>query len=104
MKYLQMTKLVGQETKISNALLNDNTKHDDNTTSSPAPVKTPPSQSKIKSYKIIVLGESGVGKTCLSFRWQPIRFENINDWPIRTKLFLHSDSVQEDFHYIQKQP
>ena len=64
-----MTKLVGQETKISNALLNDNTHDDDSNVSSPAPVtKTPPSQTKIKSYKIIVLGESGVGKTCLSFR------------------------------------
>ena len=46
-----------------------------NVESSPPVTKTPPSAGhKLRSYKIIVLGESGVGKTCLSFRFCAGRF------------------------------
>ena len=77
-----MPKLIPQETKISSALL-DETNKDDSTNSANndsreehdhPPSRTPPSHSKLRSYKIIVLGESGVGKTCLSFRFCAGRF------------------------------
>ena len=34
---------------------------------------------KFKTYKIIVLGNSGVGKTCLSFRFCSGRFPNYSE-------------------------
>lgn len=62
-----------QETKISSALRDDTT--DNHVEPSSQVTKTPPSTGhKLKSYKIIVLGESGVGKTCLSFRFCAGRF------------------------------
>ena len=75
--YLQiMTSLVTQETKISSALLDETDNHNASSDQNvPSRHKTPPSsQKKLKSYKIIVLGESGVGKTCLSFRFCAGRF------------------------------
>jgi len=71
-----------QESRISSALLKDNTTIKDTSepppqASSPAaspPAKTTLSLSKPRSFKIIVLGESGVGKTCLSFRFCAGRF------------------------------
>ena len=74
------------ESRISSALLKDNedckenTEHN-STTDPPSapqvpspPQATPRSLAKPRSYKIIVLGESGVGKTCLSFRFCAGRF------------------------------
>ena len=78
-----MPKLLPQETKISSALLDETNKDDSTNCSvnndskddqSRPPSRTPPSNSKLRSYKIIVLGESGVGKTCLSFRFCAGRF------------------------------
>ena len=69
-----MTSLVTQETKISSALLDEtDQKHtpEQNVTRNQTP---PSSQKKLRSFKIIVLGESGVGKTCLSFRFCAGRF------------------------------
>ena len=72
-----MTKLVSQTTKISTKLseenLADEAESSDKTTL-PQNSRTPNSHTKFKSYKIIVLGESGVGKTCLSFRFCAGRF------------------------------
>ena len=71
------------ESRISSALLKDNnaTKDtSDQSTTAPTampnvPAKTPPQPLvKPRSFKIIVLGESGVGKTCLSFRFCAGRF------------------------------
>ena len=63
------------ETKISNALLKENKVTD---TTGKTDVKKENSQTKtqqkLKSFKIIVLGQSGVGKTCLSFRFCAGRF------------------------------
>ena len=78
-KYLQiMTSLVTQETKISSALLdetdNKNTSEQNGPKSLPRHQTPPSSQKKLRSFKIIVLGESGVGKTCLSFRFCAGRF------------------------------
>ena len=74
-----MSSLVTQETKISSALLdetdNKNTSEQNAPTKSLSRHQTPPSsQKKFRSFKIIVLGESGVGKTCLSFRFCAGRF------------------------------
>ena len=70
-----MSKLIQQqETKISNAILNENKSDCHDQVTSPPAARTPPSQTKLRSYKIIVLGESGVGKTCLSFRFCAGRF------------------------------
>ena len=68
------------ESRISSALLKDNNAikdtSDQPTTAMPnVPAKTPPQPLvKPRSFKIIVLGESGVGKTCLSFRFCAGRF------------------------------
>ena len=92
-----MTKLVGQETKISNKLSEDNRQNVEevspNKANVPQYTKSPSSNTKLKSFKIIVLGESGVGKTCLSFRFCAGRFplhseatigldfrEKVTDW------------------------
>ena len=72
-----MTKLVSQTTKISTKLSEENFADEADTcdkTSLPQNSRTPSSHTKFKSYKIIVLGESGVGKTCLSFRFCAGRF------------------------------
>ena len=73
-----MTSLVTQETKISSALLdetdNKNTSEQNVPRSLPRHQTPPSSQKKLRSFKIIVLGESGVGKTCLSFRFCAGRF------------------------------
>ena len=72
-----------QESRISTALLKDNAAITDtsepshaasSTTTATPPAKTPQSLTKPRSFKIIVLGESGVGKTCLSFRFCAGRF------------------------------
>ena len=76
--YLQtMTKLATPETKISSALLDDTADQESEPKveqSLPQSKLHPSAQKKLRSYKIIVLGESGVGKTCLSFRFCAGRF------------------------------
>ena len=77
--FQNMTKLVSQETKISSNLSQENSANQtDNCTNEPNNIpqysRSPSSSTKFKSYKIIVLGESGVGKTCLSFRFCAGRF------------------------------
>jgi len=67
------------ESKLSSALLKDNNATQDTTaqrvvTNVPVKPITPQSLTKPRSFKIIVLGESGVGKTCLSFRFCAGRF------------------------------
>ena len=72
-----MTKLVSQTTKISTKLSEENFADEAEScdkTTIPQNSRTPNSHTKFKSYKIIVLGESGVGKTCLSFRFCAGRF------------------------------
>ena len=74
-KYLQiMTSLVTQETKISSALLDETDNKNTSEQNVPRHQTPPSSQKKLRSFKIIVLGESGVGKTCLSFRFCAGRF------------------------------
>jgi len=81
------------ESRISSALLKDNNAIKDTsdqsttTTAMPTvPAKTPPQPLvKPRSFKIIVLGESGVGKTCLSFRFCAGRF------PINTEATIGLD-------------
>merc|ERR1719397_44331 len=73
-----MTKLFSQETKISSKLSQENhadvVDHSDKADLPQYSNRTTSSNAKFKSYKIIVLGESGVGKTCLSFRFCAGRF------------------------------
>ena len=70
-----MTSLVTQETKISSALLDETDQKKNTSEQNVNRNQTPPSsQKKLRSFKIIVLGESGVGKTCLSFRFCAGRF------------------------------
>ena len=72
-----MTKLATPETKISSALLDDTADQESEPKveqSLPQSKLHPSAQKKLRSYKIIVLGESGVGKTCLSFRFCAGRF------------------------------
>ena len=72
-----MTKLWGQETKISSKLSEENRENVEefpNQTNVPQQRRNQTSPNKFKNYKIIVLGDSGVGKTCLSFRFCAGRF------------------------------
>ena len=80
--------------KLSSALLKEN--QDDSQTDrlpDKEPCQAPsPSLSKPRVFKIIVLGESGVGKTCLSFRFCAGRFPVITEATIgldfREKVLL----------------
>ena len=73
--------------KLSSALLKEN---QDASQADRLPDKEPcqaasPSLSKPRVFKIIVLGESGVGKTCLSFRFCAGRF------PVMTEATIGLD-------------
>ena len=79
----KMSKAHKLESRISSALLKDNNAITDTPEQHPTapstmpnvPAKTTPLPlAKPRSFKIIVLGESGVGKTCLSFRFCAGRF------------------------------
>ena len=100
-----MTKLVSQTTKISTKLSEENFADEadscDKTSIPQNSSRTPNSHTKFKSYKIIVLGESGVGKTCLSFRFCAGRFpvhseatigldfrEKVDDWMWKHLFYL----------------
>lgn len=79
--YRQMSKAPKLESRISSALLKDNNAVTDTSKKPTTAMPNVPGLSskpqplaKPRSFKIIVLGESGVGKTCLSFRFCAGRF------------------------------
>ena len=96
------------ENKVSSALFQDNNTISGNSSSSISNTsssrslkqndQTPKPQTitKPRSFKIIVLGESGVGKTCLSFRFCAGRF------PMNTEATIGLD-FREKVNYIYKQ-
>ena len=67
-----------RETKLSSALRQDTQQQQTEVnaveSAQPSVKHTPQSVGKARTFKIIVLGESGVGKTCLSFRFCAGRF------------------------------
>ena len=73
-----------EDASLSSALLKEN-KDDDGLKDATAlpptsPTSSPPSSlAKPRVFKIIVLGESGVGKTCLSFRFCAGRFPHATE-------------------------
>merc|ERR1719397_1635247 len=94
-----MTKLFSQETKISSKLSQENhadvVDHSDKADLPQYSNRTTSSNAKFKSYKIIVLGESGVGKTCLSFRFCAGRF------PMHTEATIGLDFREKVRRHIK---
>ena len=71
-------KLMDNASSLSSALLRENQEKEGEEEKKEV-IKPLASQGKPRTFKIIVLGESGVGKTCLSFRFCAGKFPLITE-------------------------
>ena len=73
-------KLMDNASSLSSALLRENQEKEEEEEKKKKEVSKPlASLGKPRTFKIIVLGESGVGKTCLSFRFCAGKFPLITE-------------------------